>query len=66
MVFIYKLGKISGKYHRDISEKECQKYLNDWVVFEGTDCFNEMLDRVLLFKGEPKKSKIKLLKIFDI
>ena len=23
VVFIYKLSKISGKYHRDISEKEC-------------------------------------------
>ena len=35
---IYKLSKISGKYHRDISEQEYQKCLNDCVVFEGTGC----------------------------
>ena len=52
---IYKLSKISGKYHRDISEQEYQKCLNDCVVFKGTDCINEMLDHVLSFKGEPKK-----------
>ena len=61
---IYKLSKISGKYHRDISEQE--KCLNDCVVFKGTDCINEMLDHVLSFKGEPKKSKIELLNIFYI
>ena len=53
---IYKLSKFSGKYHRDISEQEYQKCLNDCVVFKGTDCINEMLDNVLSFKGEPKKN----------
>ena len=55
---IYKLSKISGKNYRDISEKEYQKCLNDSVVFEGTDCINEMLDHVLSFKAEPKKYQI--------
>ena len=58
----YKLSK----YHRDISEQEYQKCLNDCVVFKGTDCINEMLDHVLLFKGEPKKSEMKLWKIIYI
>ena len=58
---IYKLIKISGKYHRDISEQEYQKCLNDCIVFKGTDCINEMLDHVLSFKGEPKKVKNKLV-----
>ena len=58
---IYKLRKISGKYHRDISEQEYQKCLNDCVVFKGTDCINEMLDHVLSFKGEPKKVKNKIV-----
>ena len=62
----YKLSKISGKYHRDISEQEYQKCLNDCVVFKGTDCINEMLDHVLLFKGEPKKSEMKLWNIIYI
>ena len=43
---IYKLSKISGKYHRVISEQEYQKRLNGCVVFKGNDCINEMLDHV--------------------
>ena len=63
---IYKLNKISGKYHRDISEQEYQKCLNDCVVFKGTDCINEMLDHVLSSKGEPKKNQKKMLNIIYI
>ena len=37
---IYKLSKISSKYHRDISEQEYQKCLNDCVVFKAIDCNN--------------------------
>ena len=34
------------------------------VLFsKGIDCVNEMFDHVLSFKGEPKKSKIKLFNI---
>ena len=58
---VYKLSKISGKYHRDISEHEYQKCLNDCVVLKGTDCVIEMLDHVLLFKGEPKKVNKKIV-----
>ena len=58
---IYKLSKNSDKYHRDISEQEYQKNLNDCVVFKGTDCINEMLDYVLSFKGQPKKVKNKIV-----
>ena len=54
---IYKLSKILGKNHRDISEQEYQKCLNDCVVFNGTGCINEILDHVLSFKGEPKNHK---------
>ena len=59
--FIYKLSKISGKYHRDISEKKHQKCLNVCVVFKGTDCINELLDLVLSLKGETKKIKSKIV-----
>ena len=54
---IYKLSKISGKYHRDISEQEYQKRLIECVVFKRTVCTNEMLDPVLSFKGEPTRVK---------
>ena len=55
-ICIYRLSKISGKYYRDLSEKEYQKCLNDCIVFEGLDIINKMLDYVLQFKGEPKKN----------
>ena len=58
---IYTLSKSSGKYHRDIIEKEYQNRLNDCVVFKGSDCVNEMLDHVLSFKGKPKKVKNKFV-----
>ena len=58
---IYKLSKISGKYHRDISEKDYRNCLKDCVVFKGTGCINEMLDYVLSFKGEPKKVNTRIV-----
>ena len=63
---IYKLSKISCKNHREISEKENQKCPNDCVVSKGTDCFNEMLDRVFCSKENQKKSKVKMLKRFYV
>ena len=59
---IYRLKKISGKYYRDISEKEYQKCLNDSIVFKGLDNFNKMLDYVLQFKGEAKRIDNKIVK----
>ena len=58
---IYKLSKISGKNHRNISEQGYQRCLNDCVIFKGTDCINEMLDHILSFKGEPKKINTKIV-----
>ena len=57
----YKPSKVAGKYNRDIIEKEYQKSLNDCVSFKRTDCISEMLDHALSFKGEPKRSKRRLL-----
>ena len=59
---IYKLSKILGKYHRDISEQEYQKCLYDCVVYKASDCNYEMLDPVFLFKGEAKILKKDCLK----
>ena len=53
---IYRLGKISGKYYRDISEKEYQNCLNDCIFFKGLDNINKMLDYVLQYKRETKKN----------
>ena len=59
---IYKLSKISGKYYRDISEKDYQKGLNDCIVFKGLENINKMLDYVLQYKGEPKRMNNKVVK----
>ena len=59
---IYRLSKISGKYYRDISEKEYQKCLNDCIVFKGLDNINKILDYVLQFKGEPKRINNRIVK----
>ena len=59
---IYRLSKISGKYYRDISEKEYQNCLNDCIVFKGLDNINKMLDYVLQYKGEPKRINNKIVK----
>ena len=59
---IYRLSSISGKYYRDISEKEYQKSLKDCIVFKGLDNINKMLDYVLQFKGEPKRINHKVVK----
>ena len=58
----YRLSKFSGKYYRDISEKEYQKCLNDCIVFKGLDNIIKMLDDVLQFKGEPKRLNTKSVK----
>ena len=44
-----------------MSEKEYQKCLNDCIVFKGTNCFNELLDHILEFKGEPKSVNSKIV-----
>ena len=60
---IYRLSKISGKYNRDISEKEYEKSLKkrDCILLKGSDSFNEMLDYVLKVKGEPEKINKKIV-----
>ena len=59
---IHRLSKLSGKYNRDISEKEYQKCLNGCSVFKGLDSINETLDYVLQLKGEPKRVNNKIVK----
>ena len=59
---IYKLAKISSIYNRDITKQEYEKCRYDCIVFKGLDNFNEMLDNVLQFKGEPKRINNKIVK----
>ena len=43
---MYKLNRISGKYNRDITERQFENCSNVCVVSKRTDCINEMLDHV--------------------
>ena len=59
---IYRLNKISGKYFRDITNRELEKCKKDCIVFKGTDSINEKLVYVLQLKGDPKTVKNKIIK----
>ena len=53
-ICLYKLGKNSSKYDRDITQREYENFRNDCIVFKGTNCFNEILDNVSETKSQPK------------
>ena len=57
-IYIYILSKNTGKFYRDVTEREYEKCRSDCFVFKGTNCCNGMLDHVLDFKGEAKKRLI--------
>ena len=52
---LYKLSKISGKHHRDITQREHGKCRNDCIVLKGTDCNKNMSDHRLEFEGDAKR-----------
>ena len=59
--FPFKIDKISGENNRDVTKRECEKCRNGCVVFNGVNCFNEMLDHVLEFKGKGKRINNKIV-----
>ena len=59
---IFRLSKLSGKYNRDITQREYEKCRKDCIFFKGTNSIYEMLDYVLQFKGEAKKFNNKIVK----
>ena len=52
---IYRFSKVSGKYNRDITQREYEKFRKECNVFKGTNSINEMLDHVLQIKEKLKK-----------
>ena len=62
-----KLRKISGKYNRDITQREYEKCRKDCIVFKRTDSFNESYTMFYNSKEKLKKLIIKLLNnIFNL
>ena len=60
--FIHRLSEISGKYNRDITQREYEKCRKDCIVFKGTNSIIEMLDCVLQFKGQANRINNKTVK----
>ena len=56
------LGKISGVYNRDVTDRENENCRKDCIVFKGLDNINDMLDYILQFKGEDKRVFNKIFK----
>ena len=59
---ICRKSNFSGKYNRDITQREYEKCTKDCIVFKGTDSINKMLDYVSQFKGETTKVNNKIVK----
>ena len=57
-----RLSRISGKYNRDLTQREYEKCRKDCFFFKGTDSFNEKLDYISQIKGDAKKVHIKIVK----
>ena len=57
----YRLGKLAGKYSRDLTSDEIEKCRKDTTAFDGDNCVEKALDFCLKLKGEEymdKKGKI--------
>ena len=56
----YRLSKLAGKYDRDLTPDELEKY-KDTVAFDGDNCVSKALDFCLKLKGEERKVKNKIV-----
>ena len=57
----YRLGKLAGRYNRDLTPYEIEKTENDSLVFDGDNCVGNALDFLLKFKGEERKGNNKIV-----
>ena len=55
-ISLYRLSKLAGRYNRDQTSDELEKYIKDTIVFDGNDCINNALDYLLKLKGEERKT----------
>ena len=58
----YRLGKLSGKYDRDLTPYELDKCKKDTIAFDGDNCVSKALDFRLKVKGKERKVKNKIVK----
>ena len=57
----YRLGKLAGRYNRDLTPDELEKCRKDTIAFDGDDCVSKALDFCLKLKGEERKVKNKIV-----
>ena len=57
----YRLGKLAGRYNRDLTPDELEKCRKDTIAFDGDSCVEKALDFSLKLKGEESKVKNKLV-----
>ena len=50
-----KLSKNSGKYNKDITSSQYQKWSGKCIVLKRVNYINEFLDHALIFEGEFKR-----------
>ena len=53
----YRLSKLAGKYNRDLTCDEIDKFKKDTIAFDGNNCFEKASDFCLKWKGEEYKDK---------
>ena len=58
----YRRSKLSGKYNRDITKREHEKFKNVCIVCKGLDNINELIDYVSQFEVEAKTTNNKTVK----
>ena len=53
----YRLSKLPGRYNRDLTPSEIDKYRNDTNAFDGDNCVEKALDFCLELKREKYRDK---------
>ena len=52
----YRLGKLAGKFNRNLTPYEIENCKKDILVFDGDNCVSNGLDFLLKFKREGRRT----------
>ena len=58
---LYQLSKLAGRYNRNLTPYETEKYKKDASVFDGDNCVSNAFHFLLKFKGEERKVNNKIV-----
>ena len=53
----YRLSKLAGRYNRNLTKDEIEKFIKDTIAFDGDNCVEKALDFCLKLKREEYKDK---------